>query len=79
MKKISFVCLLSFVLTGGSLSAQTGDNILPAKQVIEKAATGDIILGKEYKQKQLYINPALIQSASLNLKKDDGVNSKKEN
>jgi len=66
MKKISFACLLTSVLIGNSLSAQVEDTTFTAKQIIEKGTTGDLILGKEYKKRQLNIYPELLQTATLN-------------
>jgi hypothetical protein len=77
MKKIKLIGFLSLFLTSITLSAQTNDT-LSAKRVTEKGSKGDIILGNEYKQKQLSSAPQLLQSADSVLKKEPASTSKKK-
>jgi hypothetical protein len=57
--------------------AQSNDT-LSAKRITEKGAKGDIILGNEYKQKQLSAPPQLLQTADSIINKEP-VNTKKKN
>lgn len=76
MKKISLLSLLSFLMISGILSAQSNDTS-SAKILIEKGTKVDIILGKEYRQKQLNASPLILQSSDFLLKKESAINSKK--
>jgi hypothetical protein len=77
MKKIRLVCMFIPFLIGGVLMAQSNDTI-PAKKVTEKGEKGDIILGKEYRKKQLGKTPQSIQSADSALKKETVIQSEKK-
>jgi hypothetical protein len=69
MKKIiRLISFLSLLHISGSLRAQSID-IATAKKLVEKGAQGDIILGKEYRQKQLSTTPQQLQNADLILEK----------
>jgi len=77
MKKIRFVTFLSFFLICGTLLSQSTDTI-SAKKAVEKGTKGDIILGKENKQKQLSANPQMLQPQDSIQKKETAVQSKKK-
>jgi len=69
MKKvIRLISFLSLLQISGSLRAQSID-ITTAKKLAEKGTKGDIILGKEYRQKQLSAAPQQLQNADLILEK----------
>jgi hypothetical protein len=77
MKKLNLINLLSIFLISGTLLAQSADTV-SAKMIGEKGTKGDIILGNEYKQKQLSANPQVLQTAYSIQKKETAVQSKKK-
>jgi hypothetical protein len=76
MKRIKLISFLYLLLISGAVLAQS-DEPLTAKTITEKGTKGDIILGKEYMQKQLSAAPQVLQADST-LKKEAAPTTKKK-
>lgn len=76
MKKISLFCILSVTPFFISLFAQNPDTI-PVRKIVEDGTKGDIILGNEYKKKQLVFDPQLTP-VKKSCKRNEGLCSKKK-
>jgi hypothetical protein len=77
MKKNHFICFFTVLLIGGNIMAQSKDSV-PARPLIEKGTSGDLILGKENKKKQLNASPQLLPTNDSIRKKETGVQPKKK-
>jgi len=77
MRRITFISFPIFLLLlNFSLGAQSTDT-LSAKQIIEKGAKGDIIVGEKNKKDQLTDAPVLLHQNDSVCRKDDRRSSKK--